>query len=345
MSNDDMWPVLKKRVLITGIGGAIASHVMAHILTNTDWDIVGIDSFRHKGTRDRIESFCADHPGWRERVKVLQHDLVCPINETLKKEIGRINYILHLAAISDVQLSVDNPRYTIITNMESTMTMLDYAREVNHDTFVYFSTDEVYGPVAEGDAPHKEWDVMRPSNPYSASKGAGELAAYAYWRAGWVNLVITNTMNNFGEAQGRSKFPAMVQYLLQNGKKVTIHGNADEIGSRYYLHSRNAADALLFILGKTAHKHKAGEIDWPDKYHIVGNERLNNLEMAQLVAELMGKELDYELVDFHKDNPAHDIHYGMQDTKLNAMGWTPPQTLRESMKNTIEWQMDHQEWI
>lgn len=349
MSESDMWDAVQpkpKRVLITGMGGAIAAHVMAHLLTNTDWELIGLDSFRHKGTRDRIDSFCADHPGWRERITVLQHDLVAPINDTLKEQIGPVNYILHLAAISDVQLSVENPRYTIVTNVESTMTMLDYARETKHEAFVYFSTDEVYGPVAEGDEPHKEWDVMRPSNPYSASKGAGELAAYAYWRAGWVNLIITNTMNNFGEAQGRSKYPAMIQHKLTKGEKITVHGNKNEIGSRFYLHSRNAADALLYILTKTTpHKHKAGEIDWPDKYHIVGNERLNNLEMAQLIADLMGKELDYEMKDFHKDNPAHDIHYGMQDTKLNKMGWKAPQTLRESMKNTIDWQMEHPEWI
>ena len=333
------------RVLLTGLGGAIGIHVMAHLFSNTDWEIVGLDSFRHKGYMDRVTGFCADHPEWKPRLTVFQTDLVCPISDTLKQSIGKIDYILHLAAISDVQYSVENPRYTIMNNVESTMTMLDYAKETPHEAFVYFSTDEVYGPTEKGEA-HKEWDVMRPSNAYAASKGAGELFAHAYWRAGWVKLILTNTMNNFGETQGRTKYPAMIQHWLENNQKVTIHGNDKEIGSRFYIHSRNTADALLYILKNfPPYDHKQGQIDEPDRYHIVGDEQLNNLELAQLIAELMGKELVYNLVDFHKDNPAHDIHYGMQDNKLRPGGWNPPLTLRDSMKNTIKWQQEHKEWV
>lgn len=333
-----------KRVLLTGIGGAIGVHVMAHIFTNTDWEIVGIDSFRHKGYKDRVSDFCTDHKGWAERLTLIQHDLVCPISDTMKKAIGSIDYILHLAAISDVQFSVENPRYTIVNNVEVTVTMLDYAKETPHEAFVYFSTDEVYGPVKKGEA-HKEWDVMMPSNAYAASKGAGELFSMAYWRAGDVKLIITNTMNNFGETQGRTKYPAMVQHRLENGEKITVHGNEQEIGSRFYIHSRNTADALLYILTNLPpHLHIQGEIDRPDKYHIVGDEQLDNLQMAQLIAKLMGKELDYELVDFHKDNPAHDIHYGMEDNKLRP-NWQPPLSLEESMRNTIKWQQEHKNWV
>ena len=333
------------KVLMTGIGGAVGAHFMCHIFANTDWEIVGLDSFRQKGYRDRIIDFTADHPDWKERLTVHQVDLACPISNTLRDAIGPVDYILHLAAISDVQYSVENPRYTIMNNVESTLTMLDYAKENPHKAFVYFSTDEVYGPVKKGDA-HNEWDTMYPSNPYAASKGAGELFAHAYWRAGWVKLIITNTMNNFGETQSRSKYPAMIQSKLQNGEKVIVHGNEREIGSRFYIHSRNAADAMLFILKNLPPlPHKQGEIDRPDKYHIVGTEQLNNLELAQLIAELMDKKLDYELVDFHKDNPAHDIHYGMNDNKLRAQGWEPPLTLQESLKQTIEWQKENPEWF
>lgn len=334
-----------KRVLLTGVAGAIGVHVVAHLMHNTNWEIVGIDSFRHKGFKDRIAEILREHPEWEPRLTIYQHDLVCPISEPLKKQIGDVDYILHLAAISDVPFSVDNPRYTIVTNVESTMTMLDYARETPHEAFVYFSTDEVYGPVKKGEA-HKEGDVLKPSNPYSASKGAGELFARAYWRAGWVKLIITNTMNNVGETQAPSKFPAMVQQKLEKGEKVSIHGNEEEIGSRFYIHSRNTADALLFILENLpVHEHVQGELDDPDQYHIVGDECLNNLEMAQLIADLMGKKLDYELMDFHKNNPAHDIHYGLEDTKLRKAGWRQPMTLRASMKNMIEWQQKHKEWM
>jgi dTDP-glucose 4,6-dehydratase len=336
-----------KRVLITGLGGNIGVHVMAHIFTNTDWEIVGLDSYRHKGLRDRVKTFLTTHPEWKDRLTDIQCDLVCPVSDALKKQIGDINYIIHLAAISDVQYSVENSRYTIYNNVETTMTMLEYAKDTPHEAFIYFSTDEIYGPISKDGEPHKEWDVMRPSSAYAASKGMGELAAYAYWRSGWVKLIITNTMNNLGEGQGASKFPALVQHLLSQDKEVTIHGNENELGSRVYIHSRNAADALLFILQHTKpYEHQVGNSDdWPDKYHVVGDRKLNNLELAQMIAKYMKKDLKYKIVDFHKDNPAHDIHYGMVDTKLRKMGWKPPVELEEGIKNIVKWNNEHPDWL
>lgn len=321
-----------KRVLLTGGAGGIGVHVIKHILEQTDWDVVVLDSLRHKGDRNRITQFV----GVSHRVKILQHDLVCPISQALKAEIGPVNYILHLAAISDVGFSVDNPRYTIVNNVESTVTMLDYAAETEHDVFVYFSTDETYGPVHAGSLGHPEWDVMRPSNPYAASKAAGELFAYAYWRAGKINLVITNATNNFGETQSPSKFPAIVQDRLERGEQITVHSSDGEIGSRCYMHSHNTADALLHILNIPPTKHVQGWIDLPDKYHIVG-ERLNNLQLAVTFADVMGADLSYEMRDCHDGNAAHDIHYGMQDNRLKASGWTPLLSLRESIKQTVAW--------
>lgn len=346
MSND-MWPTYtppKKRVLVTGIGGNIGAHLMAHIFTNTDWEIVGLDSFRQKGDKSRIDDFCKPHPGWKERLTLFQTDLCCPISQKLRQDMGRIDYILHLAAISDVQFSVENPVYSIKNNVDSTLVMLELAREIKPEIFIQFSTDEIYGPV-EGDDAHAEWDTHKPSNPYSASKAATEDIAYAYWRTYDVPVIITNTMNNFGEAQSASKFPAIVQRKVNAGETVIIHGDENEIGSRFYIHSRNVADAMLWIIKKGAYHHKAGEIDEPHKYHIVGSERLNNLELAQMIAGFMDKELKYEFQDFHKENPGHDIHYGMKDTKLRAGGWQPPLTLEESLKNTVEWQMENTKWL
>lgn len=344
----DQWPEVPhkpKRVLLTGGGGSIGIHVLGHIMHNTNWEIVCLDSFRHKGYKDRLEFTFNEHPDWRNRVKVIQHDLSCSISRLLRKEIGPVNYILHLAAMSDVFFSVENPAYVIKNNIESTLTMLEYAKDEIHESFVYFSTDEVYGPVKKGEA-HPEWDAHRPSNAYSASKAASEDICYPYWRSGEVNLIITNTMNNYGEFQSGSKFPVIIQKAVHNDEEVTIHGNTDEIGTRYYIHSRNAADALLYILKNLPpHKHQQGEMDDPDRYHIVGDDCLSNLELAQKIASLMGKELKYRLVDFHHHNPAHDIHYGLEDNKLRQAGWQQPQTFEESMRNTITWQQEHEEWL
>ena len=335
---------MQKQVILTGGAGSIGIHVIAHIMHNTDWNLVCLDSFHHKGYRDRLEEMYRSHPDWKPRIKEVQHDLTCPISPEMITRIGRADYVLHLAALSDVFFSIENPVYTIQNNVNSTLVMLEYARQAKPEQFVYFSTDEVYGPVERGGA-HKEWATHRPSNAYSASKAMSEDACYAYWRSYGVPLIITNTMNNFGEMQSSSKFPVIVQKKVEAGEVVTIHGNEKEAGTRFYIHSRNAADALLHIMKLGAKPHVVGEMDEPLRYHIVGDECLSNLEIAQKVAGLMGKELKYEVVDFHKDNPAHDIHYGLEDNNLRATGWKQPLSFEESMKRVIEWQKEHPEWI
>lgn len=334
------------RVLVTGIGGAIGVHMLAHIMHNTNWDVVGIDSFRHKGYYDRLTRVCQNHPDWLERIQIISHDLVAPLTDRQIEELGVIDYIINLASLSDVQGSIDDPVPFIRNNSDLMLNILEAARIIKPSVFLHFSTDEVYGS-APRDGGHEEWSTILPSNPYSASKAAQEAYAIAYWRSFNVPVIITNTMNNFGEMQGATKYPAMVQSRITNGEKVTVHAASDgQIGTRYYLHSRNTADAVLFILKNLKpYLHRAGEIDRPDRYNIVGDKQVDNLEMAQTIAKLMGKELDYELVDFHSKQPGHDLHYGLNGDKLNKLGWKSPMSFEESMKNTIEWQQRNPRWM
>jgi len=333
-----------KKILITGGAGSIGINVISHIMQNTDWEVVILDSFRHKGYRDRISRVLKDNPEWGVRIKDFQHDLVCPISPALAKEIGEITYILHLAALSDVFFSVDNPVYTIQNNVNSTLMILEYARIAKPEQFIYFSTDEVYGPVRKGEK-HSEWEPHKPSNAYAASKAACEDICYSYWRSYGLPLIITNTMNNFGIMQSSSKFPVMVQKKVEKGETVIIHGNEQEIGTRFYIDSRIAAEALLFIISKGAPQHIIGAIDQPFRYNIVGQAALSNLELAQMIADIMGKELKYELQDFHKDNPAHDIHYGLDGSKLEVYGFKPSKDLKACLAEVIKWQQENQEWI
>lgn len=337
-----------KRVLLTGIGGSIASHFLAHIMHNTDWEVVGIDSFRHKGWTDRVKVMFDDHPDWALRTTVFTHDLKAPFSPLLKEKIGHIDYIISMASLSDVEASIKDPVPFIENNVALTLHLLEYAREVKPEVFVQISTDEVYGAVASKyDDLRKEWDAIVPSNPYAASKASQEAIAISYWRTYGVPLIITNTMNNFGEMQQSSKFPAMLQKWIASGKKVTIHGREGEIGSRSYIHSRNFADAVLFLLKNCPpHLHTPNTADRPDRYNITGDLQLDNLELAQLIAKLMGKEkLDYDLVDTHTQRPGHDPHYGLDGTKMKELGWESPLSFEESLKNTIEWQKNNPEWM
>jgi len=332
------------KLLLTGAGGSIGVHVFAHIMHNTDWDVVLLDSFRHKGYAERIEEVLKDHQDWKKRTEVIQHDLVIPFSDADAKKLKGTDIMLHLSAMSDVQFSIENPVWVIQNNINSTLVMLELARKIEPKQFIYFSTDEVYGPVKKGQA-HKEGAPHKPSNPYSASKAGSEDICYAYWRSYGVPLIITNTMNNFGEMQSKDKFPVIVQKKVEAGEVVTIHGNKKEIGTRFYIHSRNVADALLHIIKIGATKHVMGEIDEPKRYHIVGNACLTNTQMARIIASIMGKKLEYEIVDFHKDNAGHDIHYGLEDNNLRSSGWKEPVDFETSLRNTIEWQQEHKEWI
>lgn len=349
-----------KKILLTGAGGAIGVHVIAHLMHNTDWEIIALDSFArdHKGYFDRITRVCRDHPGWPKRIKIFQHDLCAPFTKREIDSIGDVDYIINLASRSDVQNSIEDPIPFVKNNTDLMLNILEYARDVwglrNGNTippegkaFLHFSTDEVYGPAPRDSAGHPEWDVILPSNPYSASKAAQEALGIAWWRSFGVPLIITNTMNNFGEMQAPSKFPAMIQQNIENGEVTKIHSAKNgEIGTRYYIHSRNSADAILFILQNVKpHLHGYGEIDRPVRLNIVGDKQIANDELVKIISGLMGKEAKTELTYFHEDNPGHDLHYGLDGSKLKELGWKSPLSFEESMKNTIEWQQRNPEWM
>lgn len=337
---------MPKRVLLTGISGGIGIHLLAHILHNTDWEVVGVDSFNHRGLSDRLHEVVKDHPDWNDRWSVITHDLTAPFSEMTKKKIGHIDYIINMASLSDVEASNLEPVPFVRNNIDLVLNILEYARETKPEVFIQISTDEVYGPTEGKNDGYKEWDAKTPSNPYAGSKSAQEELAIAWWRAFGVPVIITNTMNNFGEMQSSTKYPVIVQKAIEADEEITIHGDGEGIGSRSYIHSRNFSDALIFILKNTTpYFHQPGKIDKPDRYHIAGDKQVDNLELAKLIAKLMGKELKYKIVDFHKTRPGHDKHYGLNDDKIKALGWVSPVSFEESLKNTIDWQTNNKKWI
>lgn len=331
-----------KRVLLTGAGGFVGSHALRHILEVTDWHVICTDSFRHKGLSERIVNQLEGMD--MSRVEVITHDLIAPFSSQLIRRLGKLDYIISMASESHVDRSIEEPRDFIENNVRLILTLLEYARVHPVEKFLQVSTDEVYGP-APGEHLHKEWETYLPSNPYSASKAAQESVCFSYWRTYGVPLILTNTMNIIGEMQDPEKFIPKTMQMIAQGKPMTIHASSEgEIGSRFYLHARNQADALVYLLNNITPA-RYGQADRPDKYHIVGEREVNNLEMAQLVARYMDKELVYELVDFHSSRPGHDLRYGLDGTKLAEAGWKAPLGLEESLKRTVEWTVAHPEWL
>ena len=172
---------MSKTVLITGIGGSIGCHVMRHVLKNTDWDVIGIDSFRHRGLTDRVYSVTKKHPETHHRFKIFTHDLRAPISSMLADRMGMIDYVINLASISDVDVSISDPTGVLVDNARIAANIFEYARHKKIDAFLHISTDEVYGPT-DGHTAHMEWSPIVPSNPYSASKAAQEATAICDWR-------------------------------------------------------------------------------------------------------------------------------------------------------------------
>ena len=331
-----------KRVLITGVGGFLAHHTMEHLLINTDWEIVGIDSWAHKGVSERVidsEHYKAN----RHRVSIHTHDLTAPISDVLKNRIGHIDYILAIASQSHVDRSITDPVPFIKNNIDLILNTLEYAREVKPEKFLLISTDEVYGPITEGG--HPEWDSIIPSNPYSASKSAQEDISISYWRTYGLPLILTNCMNLIGERQDPEKYLPMCIKKIADGEAISVHSQNGQIGTRFYLHARNFSDAMLFLLNNISPA-KYPDADRPDRFNIVGKTELNNLELAQKVADIMGKELKYELVDVHSTRPGHDLRYGLDGSKLAALGYDFPVPFDVSLETTVEWHMKrkNQEW-
>lgn len=339
---------MHKRILLTGLSGGIGIHFLAHIMKNTDWHVVGTDSFRHRGWSDRLKVMFDAHPDWIERTTILTHDLTAPFSPLTKKRLGKIDIIISMAALSDVEASIKEPEQFILNNVQVVLNLLEYARECKPESFVQISTDEVYGAVSsKHDDLRNEWDAIIPSNPYAASKACQEACAISYWRTYNIPLIITNTMNNWGEMQSPAKFPVIAQKKILAGETLTIHGSKDgSLGSRSYIHSRDFADAVLFILKNCPpYMHQEEKADRPDRYNIAGDVQLDNLELAQKIAAIMGKELKYEIVNFHATRPGHDPHYGLDMQKLNKLGWKAPHGWEKSLNNVVTWQVNNPEWI
>jgi len=332
------------RVLITGLCGFIGHHVAEHLLGRTDWDLVGLDRIDATSTLHRLRHLeCWPECG--KRVTFVWHDLRAPINATVDRQLGHVDAVLHLAASTHVTRSITEPLMFIHDNVIGTAHLLEWWRtqavhRIPSPYFLYFSTDEVFGPANAGEL-FTEFDRYRSTNPYSASKAAGEELACAYSNTYGLHSSAVHVMNVIAERQHPEKFLPMTIRKVLRGELVTIH--ADDTGtkpsSRFYTYAANIAHALRWIL-----EHRSEHPRF-DKWNIVGEREVTNLELCQRVADIVGRPLSYELVSFAKERPGYDFRYAMSGAKLKAAGFDMPYTFEQGVERTVRWFLDNPEWL
>lgn len=354
---------MTKTALMTGSAGFIGHHVLRHILEHTDWNVVCLVTFRHKGKSDRLELAMDGHDP--DRVRVLFHDLQGPISPQMDAAIGPVDYVFSIASDSHVDRSLIEPVAFMQRNTAIITNLAEWARGRDIEAFIHLSTDEVYGPAREGQS-HREWaDPIKPSNAYSASKAAQEAYLFSCWRAFDLPLIIMNLMNQIGETQDPEKFVPRVLAAAVNGTELSIHAAPDgTVGTRMYMHPKCLASAMLFAIDKctkftgpvTYPDLMAGDActteslrysqdgDLPFRFHVAGTE-ISNLDLALKVAAHAHQPLKYRTVDAQTSRPGHDLRYALDDSKIRAFGWTPPMNLDDAIAETVDWTLKHPEWL
>jgi len=323
------------KILVTGASGFIGHHFCEHILKNTDWNIIGVDRLNYASTGyDRLRDTGSYTD---ERVRVFAHDFSQPIEEGLAYEIGEPDFIVHMGAETHVDNSIKNAMPFVKSNVLGTVEMLNFARTLpNLKKFIYFSTDEVFGPAPIGTS-YKEWDRYNCTNPYAASKAAGEEFCLAYANTYGIPLLITHSMNVYGERQHKEKFIPIIINKVLNGETLEIHCKDGVPARRSWIHARNSSDAVLYLL-----RH---DLPLRDKYNITGEAEYCNRDLANFVAKIIGKPLKYKMVDFYANRPGHDPRYMLDGTKIHQAGWIMPIDFENSLTKTIKWSIENPRWL
>jgi dTDP-glucose 4,6-dehydratase len=335
------------KILVTGGAGFIGHHFIDYILRVTDWNVVCMDRLDSSGDLNRL----SEMETWTKhcnRVQFIHHDLRASINQGIADKIltnrGSVystpfDHVVHFAAGSHVDRSIEDPVGFLLDNVVGTAHLLDFFRQNmlralrNDGKIVVFSTDEVFGPAPESRL-FKEWDRFNPNNPYAASKAGSEALCTAYANTYGLPILVTHTTNVFGERQHSEKFiPLLVRKILR-GETIQIHSDSTRTrsSSRYYLYVQNVASAVHFLLNKGS---CLDGTDLIGKYNITGIEEISNLDVALSVATILGKELDYTMVDYHPSRPKHDMRYALDGSLMKNMGWTPDIYFTEGLERTV----------
>ncbi len=309
------------KILITGGAGFIGTnYVYTHLEKHPEDELVVLDALTYSGHRENLAE--AEKNGVKfVEGRIEDRALIRALFETEK-----FDAVLHFAAETHVDRSIDDPSIFVVTNVQGTQTLLDAARDFNVKRFHQISTDEVYGDLGFGSKEKFTEDrILRPSNPYSASKAAADLLCLSYLRTFDLPVTVSRCSNNYGPFQSNENLiPVLIAKALKN-EPLPLYGNGENV--RDWLYVRDHCEAILRILEEG----RIGEI-----YNIGADNDQKNLNIAKIILKLLDRP--ESLISFVKDRPGHDERYSMDYKKMEQeLQWCPSVTIELGMRETIAW--------
>jgi dTDP-glucose 4,6-dehydratase len=314
-------------VLVTGGAGFIGSNFVRLLLADGDDLVVNFDLLTYAGNLENLAGCEASARYDFVKGDIRDRALVRSVLES-----RRIEAVVHLAAESHVDRSVEGPEVFVTTNVLGTEILLEEARRARVDRFVMVSTDEVYGSLGPEGA-FTETTPLAPNSPYAASKAAADLLCRAFWKTFAFPVVVTRCSNNYGPYQFPEKLiPLMIANALQD-KPLPVYG--DGLNVRDWLHVRDHCLALATVLRRGV----PGEV-----YNVGGGTQMNNLDLVRLLVDRLGRSRD--LITFVPDRPGHDRRYAIDSSKIrSALGWSPGVSFDAGLAMTVDWYLANRAWL
>jgi dTDP-glucose 4,6-dehydratase len=329
-------------ILVTGGCGFIGSAVIRHLINETDHHVVNVDKMTYAATKGSTAAVATD-----DRYQFVQADITDASAMNALFEQVQPGAVMHLAAESHVDRSIDAPGEFLATNVMGTMNLLQAFRTTmghrpdDDHRFLHVSTDEVFGALAPDDDPFDETTPYSPRSPYSASKASSDHLVRAWGETYDVPALITNCSNNYGPFHFPEKLIPLVTLKAMAGEPLPVYGTGQNV--RDWLYVDDHARALVAVLerGRAGHTYLVG-----------GNAERTNLDVVHGICALLDDRLGSlatgprtELVEFVTDRPGHDLRYAIDATKLrNELGWTPSLEFDEGLERTVDWYIANEAW-
>jgi dTDP-glucose 4,6-dehydratase len=337
----------KKTILVTGGAGFIGSALIRHIIKNTYHSVVNIDKLSYSGNLQSLESIESNKDYIFEQVDICDEK---ELNRIFKK--NKPDIVMHLAAESHVDRSIDGPGDFIKTNIVGTFTLLEQSKNYwqslegdkkNNFRFLHVSTDEVYGDLEGTNDFFTEETSYDPSSPYSATKASSDHLVRAWHRTYGLPVLITNCSNNYGPCQFPEKLIPHVILNALEGKNLPIYGDGRQIRDWLYV------DDHVLALMSVVQDGNVGET-----YNIGGSNEIQNIEVAKKICNILDKLISNklngmasfsELITYVKDRPGHDVRYAINANKINKdLGWKPEESFESGILKTVQWYLTNNDW-